>query len=156
MDASSGFAVHLLDLKPADHLLDLCCAPGTKLVLSRSLIGSTGQGSVTGVDLSRSRLASCRSMVKKYRLSRVRLYANDGRTFDERPRLMEGVVNEDTICKGKPFYSTSEYRKSPSHVDKSRLYDKVIVDAQCTHDGSLKHVQKVTKLERGFITLLSA
>lgn len=37
------------------------------------------------------------------------------------------------------------YRKSKGAYDENRLYDKVLVDAQCTHDGSVKHVLKVAK-----------
>ncbi len=39
MELSSGLAVLLLDLQADDTFLDLCCAPGCKLVLAGLLIG---------------------------------------------------------------------------------------------------------------------
>lgn len=29
MDLSSGIAVYALDVQPGEHVLDICCAPGT-------------------------------------------------------------------------------------------------------------------------------
>ncbi len=56
-----------------EHVLDLCCAPGAKLCLLSDLVSARsagaagaaggGGGSVTGVDISASRLASCRTTV---------------------------------------------------------------------------------------------
>lgn len=34
-----------------------------------------------------------------------------------------------------------------------RLFDKVLVDAQCTHDGSIKHIKKVNL--RGMMSVIS-
>lgn len=82
MDLASGMAVDALRLCPGDNVLDLCCAPGTKLTLAALLAGPTG--SVTGVDISRHRLGTARSLVKKYRPPRVRLFLADGRAFDRR------------------------------------------------------------------------
>lgn len=35
------------------------------------------------------------------------------------------------------------YRAKKGVYNPDALYDKVLVDAQCTHDGSVKHVLKV-------------
>ena len=64
MDASSAAAVYALELAPGLDVLDLCCAPGTKLCLIADLLGR--RGSLTGVDLSRHRLATCAQVLKKY------------------------------------------------------------------------------------------
>lgn len=146
MDLSSGLAVHLLALQSGDHVLDLCCAPGGKLVLAGLLLRDGG--SVTGVDLAPHRLATCRALVKKYRLPRVRLFCADGASFDERVVLVEGDGHAPLEHASlehppalRPFHETTAYRKRRV-TRTARCYDKVLVDAQCTHDGSVKHVRK--------------
>eukprot|EP01114_Cavostelium_apophysatum_P022219 TRINITY_DN7972_c0_g1_i1.p1 TRINITY_DN7972_c0_g1~~TRINITY_DN7972_c0_g1_i1.p1 ORF type:complete len:194 (+),score=19.35 TRINITY_DN7972_c0_g1_i1:26-607(+) len=80
IDLSSGVAVIALGVEPGDHVLDLCCAPGAKLCFLSNLLGDTG--SVTGVDVASPRLAACRTMVTKYKLANVRLFLDDGTSFD--------------------------------------------------------------------------
>jgi 16S rRNA C967 or C1407 C5-methylase (RsmB/RsmF family) len=150
MDPSSFLAVENLSLQPGEHVLDLCCAPGTKLALISTLVcpGECNKGSVTGVDISKERLASAATLSKKYKLSRVRLFQVDGRIFDERPHEILAPYDSDG-CKfdkiyskdRRPVYTSTLYRRYPGKLS-DRLYDKVLVDAQCTHDGSIKHVRK--------------
>lgn len=53
---------------------------GAKLCLMLDLLGD--MGSVTGVDVSRHRLAACRTMLLKYASgNRCRLFVADGATF---------------------------------------------------------------------------
>ena len=79
IDVSSGVAVAALGIEPGDHCLDVCAAPGAKLCMLAELCGQVG--SVTGVDVSEERLASCRTVVKKYGLDNVRLFLADGTNF---------------------------------------------------------------------------
>ena len=75
-------AVDALELQSDDQVLDLCCAPGAKLCMIANLLGNGGDGTVTGVDIASHRLATCRSMVKKYSVgNRGRLFDADGTTF---------------------------------------------------------------------------
>eukprot|EP00742_Colponemidia_sp_Colp-10_P010233 GILJ01011228.1.p1 GENE.GILJ01011228.1~~GILJ01011228.1.p1 ORF type:complete len:321 (+),score=27.12 GILJ01011228.1:66-965(+) len=120
IDASSGAAVLCLDPQPGDHILDLCCAPGAKLCMlsdmlrQREELSNCGlKGSVTGVDITKHRLAACQTLIKKYEITNCRVFLEDGTTFHE-----------------------------PSPVNEQPWYDRVLVDAECTHDGSLKHVFK--------------
>src|SRR6185436_8782330 len=48
------------------------------------LLGTNGTGTVTGVDISKHRAATCRSLLKKYRIGRARLFVTDGTTFGVR------------------------------------------------------------------------
>lgn len=58
----------------------MCLSSGAKLCLISDLLGDSG--SVTGVDVSRHRLAACRTMLQKYALgNRCRLFVADGTTF---------------------------------------------------------------------------
>lgn len=154
MDLSSGMAVHLLDILPTDHVLDLCCAPGGKLILA-SLIQSGGIekdfvnkperiGTVTGVDLSVNRLSTCRSLLKKYQVQCARLFCADGTTFSEpikRFSRANSLKNCNVESRLKVFHETTAFRKRPTELIEAQ-YDKVLVDAQCTHDGSIKHIRK--------------
>eukprot|EP00048_Salpingoeca_helianthica_P024258 m.30858 g.30858 ORF g.30858 m.30858 type:complete len:387 (+) comp9274_c0_seq2:1657-2817(+) len=166
MDASSGAAIEALGIEAGDHVLDLCCAPGAKLCMMAERVGEGG--SVTGVDVSLARLCTCRrSMVKKYNMRNVRLFLADARHFavpppqtglrgDElalapRPRkrkqgqsgpaallgLPPGTEDGDAEARLLCVSTVFECRASAG-----RLYDKVLVDAECTHDGSLKHITK--------------
>lgn len=153
MDPSSWLAVQNLSLVPTDHVLDLCCAPGTKTVLISRHIGNEDaddlNGSVTGVDISKERLASAVLLAKRYRLPRVRLFVADGTKFDLPVHLINpkgsrkgSLFNQIYLRSKRPIYSSSPFRKQPGHLAADLFYDKVLVDAQCTHDGSVKHIRK--------------
>ncbi|EGD75539.1 hypothetical protein PTSG_06609 [Salpingoeca rosetta] len=212
MDVSSGAAVTALQIQPGDHCLDLCCAPGAKLCMMSDLSGE--EGSVTGVDVSRERLAACRTLLLKYKHDNVRLYLADGRSFStsapappqpcschcrldvngsdgdrhgsddatrdraqqqqeqqeqqqqqhEQPLQQHGhprpgrrkipkrdrmhFVNGMFYC-ARPLLERYRLDRPAQAVGggctchtHSRLYDKVMVDAECTHDGSIKHIIK--------------
>ncbi|CAO3637176.1 unnamed protein product [Cunninghamella echinulata] len=200
IDLSSAIAVEALNITQNDHILDLCCAPGAKLCMIANIIGVEGTGTATGVDIASHRLATCRSLVKKYKVgNRVRLYDADGTTFDipAPSRLGSIVLNnddnnngdndnddntnkeKDDLHKGKNkekkdndnnITSDKEFnndqltlrkkrklneRKKPFWAPKLlrfdqstttyRLYDKILVDAECTHDGSISHIIKYEK-----------
>lgn len=155
MDPSSYLAVHNLSLVAGEHVLDLCCAPGVKMVLmADALFGDSAHaaaaGSLTGVDVSRERLGAAVRLGKKYKIPNVRLFVADGRKFCTPPHLVHdhasrcGQTFKDIYAKpaSRPLYSASVYRKQRGRLAEGMLYDKVIVDAQCTHDGSVKHIRK--------------
>lgn len=152
LDPSSWLAVENLSLLPGEHVLDLCCAPGAKLILISKKVcppdEGTSYGSVTGVDISKRRLAAALKMVKRHKLPRVRLFCNDGRIFSTRVHDILTASDPDARpfkelygTSDTPTYSSTPYRRFPGRIS-GKLYDKVLVDAQCTHDGSIKHVRK--------------
>lgn len=154
MELSSGLAVLLLDLQENDAFLDVCCAPGCKLVLAGLMIGKFGGngidagGSCTGVDISRHRLCTAKSMVTKYKVPNVRLFLGDARKFVVPPHHSVGF-NSDGLsfdelytAPTRPFYSSSIYRKTRGYLALNAEYSKVLVDVECTHDGSIKHICK--------------
>jgi 16S rRNA C967 or C1407 C5-methylase (RsmB/RsmF family) len=157
MDIASAVACFALNIEKNDQILDLCCAPGAKLCLLFDLLGTEGYGTVTGVDVAKHRLFTAKSIVQKYKLDRVRLFLGDGTKFSVYPpsrvgpnifRQSEslGLENCQPIT---PFHSTklirNDLQKTPG------LYDKVLCDVECTHDGSIAHVQKyIDKNWEGF------
>ncbi|KAJ3331727.1 hypothetical protein HDU76_002390 [Blyttiomyces sp. JEL0837] len=218
MDISSGVAVHALDIQPNDHVLDLCCAPGGKMCLMGDLQGDSIDvvGTVTGVDISRQRIYTCKSLLRKYKMRRVRLFEADGTTFNvhapsrvgrwtRKAQPEEEILDADTVLK-QPSQSTptapipnqNKTKKSRSEppdstvgtedhdfepliptlpttstssaiptpgpskmkpllvtqllagdlqvLSKELRYDKVLVDAECTHDGSIAHLKKCDRV----------
>lgn len=238
MDAASAAAVWALGPQPGEHVLDLCCAPGLKLCAVADAL--TGLGSVTGVDVSRTRLAVARKVAVKYGVGRpnddalaasgggtmtCRLLCADGQSFglgpleewdageeegvvfdsrayDWRVRKVKGgrdgglshgcrcafarayVRALDSHLQGmeargqrrmnrgtrkkellalravlKPqgegrenvssssTLSSSELQQTKDERESCALYDRVLVDADCTHDGSARHLSKVAALD---------
>lgn len=138
MDLWSILAVELLVIKKECHFLDLCCAPGPKMIVA----GKFGANTVTGVDISSPRLSIAKSLLKKYKINRVRLFLEDGRFFTKPPEIPLGHISDFSRMKNRPFFSSSDYRKQPCKLLDGHLYDRVLVDAPCTHDGSIKHILK--------------
>ncbi|KAI9091239.1 S-adenosyl-L-methionine-dependent methyltransferase [Phlyctochytrium arcticum] len=169
MCVSSGLAVHALDVQMDDNVLDLCCAPGMKLCYIADKLGRGGKGTVTGVDICKERAQVVKSIMRKYGVEKGRLFLMDGTTFDVwAPWRIGGWTREDvgSSCSKPstttgsdvpqseqppdiptsrtihPFHSTRLLRSSTNLHHSSLLYDKVLVDAECTHDGSIAHVLK--------------
>lgn len=112
VDLSSGMTVSALEIQPQDSVLDLCCAPGMKLGMLAEVCKS-----VVGVDVNEKRMQVCRKLARKYGWSsRATLICTDGRNFDPKAFLEKFEIPVQ--------------------------FDKVLVDAECTHDGSLKHLKK--------------
>lgn len=145
MDLASGIAVRIFT-EPGNarglQLLELCCAPGMKLASSSLLLGS--KASYTGVDISRHRLHTAASIIKRYRCENVRLFLADATRFSAKPHLIShgdysrGSLFKDLYTGGQaPFYSSTGYRRYRGVF--GDLYDRVLVDAQCTHDSKERH-----------------
>lgn len=182
VDISSGFCVSLLGLRPGEHVLDLCCAPGAKLAMIADALGL--RGSVTGVDCSRQRIGACKQLVHKYQLLqpaatsaegwRCRLFCADGRSFrvgptgestdaddaelvlDSReieargPRgLLRKRANKSARARERKRQrlAASAVAEGAASEQEGGRYDKVLVDAECTHDGSVRHLQKLRSLD---------
>ncbi|KAI4962980.1 hypothetical protein ZWY2020_020564 [Hordeum vulgare] len=133
IDAASGAAILALDVQPGDHVLDLCAAPGAKLCMLADMLGSTG--SLTGVDVAKHRLAACRTMLQKYSLGdRAKAADSPHPSSNSQPEL---IYN----CKDSGLVGLQNVM-SFAHNQCCCLYIWVLVDAECTHDGSIKHIQK--------------
>jgi len=87
----------------------------------------------------------------------VRLVRADGTAFDLPPPAVDGdAKGEQEEQEEERGASSDSGRASPPRA----LYERVLVDAECTHDGSLKHIAKfgaqwvpfflITALEPGF------
>ncbi|EGC37643.1 hypothetical protein DICPUDRAFT_76769 [Dictyostelium purpureum] len=211
MDASSGAAILALNPKPGDNVLDICCAPGTKLCMISDMLG--GNGTVSGVDISSNRLGSCKTILKKYKIPNVRLFCSDGTTFDSLAPNKNDPIPKDIVESRKKQKQIKKHQKNEEsnrkeeieEIDEkkeedeeiqlnnnnnnnnnnnisnnkkrkinkrsskkaifdlkdlyfcnefymryssSTLYDKVIVDAECSLDASIRHLIKHSKMGR--------
>ena len=115
IDLSSCAVVLALDPKPNENILDLCCSPGSKLCYIADCMKSYNvdiEGSLSGVDINQHRLNVCKTLVEKY----------------GHKELIKLYCEDGTT-----------FNKFPKE---NVLYDKILVDAECTHDGSIKHLFK--------------
>ncbi|CAE8676365.1 unnamed protein product [Polarella glacialis] len=162
VDAASVFAARCLSAKPGDRVLDLCCAPGAKLCTISDAVGDTGE--VVGVDIAEHRLAACRTVLRKYMVGNVRLSLGDGTCWNpsaaqwfslEPPPRGRGQRGR----KKRRFEAEAEAALKEADADGTeaaeveasqpsrpapslQLFDRVLVDAECTHDGSWRHLEK--------------
>ena len=172
IDLASALSVHALSLPSSSspplssplHVLDLCAAPGAKLSYLYDLLSSSCQPfSLTGVDCSLPRLSACRNLCKKYKLRGVRLCLADGRTFALPPPSsttlalpLSGFVLLDLSSSPTPTLRlTKQQRRAhrrrhppqpspdpPPAPGPVARYQRVLVDAECSHDASVRHVLK--------------
>ncbi|KAH0475532.1 MAG: uncharacterized protein KVP18_001808 [Porospora cf. gigantea A] len=178
MDVASAIPVEALDLQPHHSVLDLCCAPGTKLLMLCERATR-----VVGVDVSPSRLDICRNLlVKRSKVTEAaqpmmaatstpELYLADGRHFHPEAvskatlnRLQAYERKESLLCfefedyravrrkllnirrkkSTLPDPRTEDVELSPCHP----VFDRVLVDTECTHDGSFRHLEKAAHRDR--------
>lgn len=206
MNAASVAAVAALHLGPGQQALELCCAPGGKLIAMADAMHM--QGGVTGVDLSADRLAVACRLLQRHGVVRrgvhqagwrCRVLLGDATRITVPPRLPLDAVGfaapDCTALTRLPTHNSSargqkRARTPPSdtqarvgvppykvlidsavenriknkslhgplvqgndthaHADSSssppaHLFDAVLVDAECSHDGSLPHMLKLAK-----------
>jgi 16S rRNA C967 or C1407 C5-methylase (RsmB/RsmF family) len=165
MDISSSLPVLALniDRSQSRKILDLCCCPGGKLLYLSEV---AGEGStVCGVDISESRLSVCKSLLYQWQPrfninERVLtlLFQADGRQFsaantgrllyDSSLKIINQTqsmkFNKSTRAKISKALQLSQQRINTLQVDQDHplyQFDYVLVDAECTHDASYRHLQ---------------
>ena len=132
IDAASAAAVRALSVEKKSVCLDLCCAPGGKLFLISEL-----SSLAVGVDITEHRLFTTRAIARKYGIRNIRLFKADGQTFSG-------------ANPGVNLFTESKKRKRDVKRESWDGFDRVLVDAECTHDASLRHVKKQEKIHGTF------
>ena len=166
------------------RVLDLCCSPGLKLCAMADWLNANA--TIVGVDVSESRMATCKRIVHKYHIDpktrggndpdsknapRIRLYCTDGTTFGTTDDTLNLVFDSEvakeeqasSLGKRKRMNKSARARerkrlKQLVGLDRNEstqesgpvieLFDRVLVDAECSTDGSLKHIQKRLEKEQ--------
>lgn len=158
MDAASAFVVEALDPQPGDVVLDLCTAPGNKLMAMAELMQRRGR--LVGVDVAEHRLNTAASLVRKYGIARQAPDQSDADWYvsllrADGTRVFSNATSDDvhvvwSTNRERAFFSKHENRKRVDPAMRRQLasvqeppfppaFDRVLVDAQCLHDGSFRH-----------------
>jgi 16S rRNA (cytosine967-C5)-methyltransferase len=78
-DESAGLAVDMLSPEPGERVLDLCAAPGGKLLSIYQKLG--GEGQLVAVDASEPRAGLLRKNIERIQAKEIEVYIADGRQF---------------------------------------------------------------------------
>eukprot|EP00997_Jenningsia_sp_PLL12_P009655 NODE_665_length_1529_cov_65.807432_g545_i0.p1 GENE.NODE_665_length_1529_cov_65.807432_g545_i0~~NODE_665_length_1529_cov_65.807432_g545_i0.p1 ORF type:complete len:387 (-),score=86.86 NODE_665_length_1529_cov_65.807432_g545_i0:219-1379(-) len=188
MDASSAVPVLALGLRKGDHALDMCCAPGGKMLLAADLLWKLGGGEVTGVDASAARLSTARSLLRRSGADNCRLVLADATRWRPGPDSGEGQWWEGGVplCAANPrkfrrqlakllasdtlpvtgvhlvepesgaLRSAHKYSKrcsglsaeAPTSTPAPVGFSAVLVDAECTSEGHVRHLREGQKRRR--------
>jgi 16S rRNA C967 or C1407 C5-methylase (RsmB/RsmF family) len=161
------------------RVLDLCCCPGLKLCAMADFFRQQPSLEVqlVGVDVSSSRMATCRKVVHKYQIDvddaagesasptvHIQLYCHDGTQLAaaDASRAEPGLVFDSRVAReqrrrhlGKRKRQNKSSRARECRLLREALlrreqhhptfasgsFDYVLVDAECSTDGSVRHVQ---------------
>lgn len=152
-------------------VLDLCCCPGSKFQMVYDILKSKScQALQVGVDISEKRMLLCKSLIYKWRQFSIKpehigphqyLFLSDGTMFNSlNPGsllLDSDIMDQEILCKSqkrkrKNKSSKCREKKQLKLVEKTlkqpnsiihtmNEFDFVIVDAECSHDGSYRHMR---------------
>lgn len=155
-----------------ESVLDLCCCPGSKFQM---ISDEPSLALAVGVDASVRRLEVCRSILQKCLThktglvdgkfhSRQLLFHGDGQQFDLLDPSKSGTLVYDSLVMrqemserydqgGRMRFNKSararEVKRLKSSLSEavmpSEFFDRVLVDAECTHNGSYRHMLHVQK-----------
>ena len=151
------------------RILDLCASPGLKLCAMADLCFARGCPNVTivGVDISRDRLHLCQRLLQKYQSSsqqqvHIQLYWGDGTTWgllssslkehelvydsrvaEQQLQLQDGQKRRNKSARHRERKLLRNIQQQQQQQQQSQpcdeLFDYVLVDAECSTDGSLSH-----------------
>jgi 16S rRNA C967 or C1407 C5-methylase (RsmB/RsmF family) len=116
IDFSSALVIKSLDPKPNEKILDLCCCPGAKLIYIADIIKSS-QNFALGQG---SKIVGNDISVDRLGICR---------------NLVGKSGNNDIIELSNQDAVNFEWKNDS-------FFDRVLVDVECTHDGSFKHIVK--------------
>ncbi|EHY66028.1 hypothetical protein NERG_00724 [Nematocida ausubeli] len=167
MSLWSIIAIDHLEINENSKILDMCCAPGMKLVYAGLLMqasapaGKQIYGTITGIDISRSRLSITKSLIQKYKVPNVRLLLGDSASFISTPVYpvsKEEVKSEIHPCRckmeaegatGSAFYTSTSLRRI-GHNHKEAKYDRIIVDPECSQTSTVKYAEGQTPKPKNY------
>lgn len=139
MDAASAAAIWALHVEPGMECIDTCCAPGMKL----SLIKECTDSRVFGLDVSESRLDVCHKLLLKIGHASLTssLYRVDPE-WDMTKKIGACTLFEQVRMRRKKSKGKKKRKVLQSIDPLAGQYDRVLVDTECSHDGSARHVLK--------------
>ncbi|GBG29322.1 Ankyrin repeat domain-containing protein 17 [Hondaea fermentalgiana] len=165
VDAASVLAVDALDVREGQAVLDICCAPGAKLSIIADRLAH--EGILVGVDACPERTSACAGLARRRWHFELRCQdgakpigsegtlvwdsAADAVLFDTGSGARCEEIDVDNagskIVLQRPrkrFIKRLRERAAAmrAQVRLPEGYDRVLVDAQCSHEGSVRHILK--------------
>ena len=120
-EPSAMLVAHFLDPKPGDVVLDLCAAPGGKIV--QTALKMQNQGLIIANDLSKSRANILLSNVERLGLSNVVVTSLDFKNHYQKFNNYFDKIILDAPCSGSGMFRKSEEMK------KDWTFEKVLKNA---------------------------
>lgn len=115
--AASMIPPNLLNPNENDLILDMCSAPGGKLVQLADLMNN--EGCIIGIDSNRSRIRSLRSNIMRMGVSNAILYRMDASNFSNFGIKVDKILL-DAPCTGEGLIAFDKKRKT------SRKYEDIL------------------------------
>ena len=132
-DVSSMTAVEAAGIRPGDHVLDVCGAPGGKSMDAALLCGD---GAVECRDVSDYKVGLIRENAARCGFSNIRAAKMDARVFDEASVASADVVLADLPCSGLGTIGKKpdiKYRITPEQIDALAGLQRQILDVVCAY-----------------------
>jgi len=125
-DRAAGMIAEVLESKPNEIILDVCCAPGTKTNYISELIGNSGK--IIASDIDSNRVES--AMKDSLRLGSTNIqYLTKDATKDEFPMVDKILI--DAPCTGTGTIGRRpdiKWRRKPAHLNKIVSLQSSILD----------------------------
>ncbi|HEY3296144.1 MAG TPA: 16S rRNA (cytosine(967)-C(5))-methyltransferase RsmB [bacterium] len=130
-DESAGMAVQLMDPQPGERVLDLCAAPGGKLLAIYQMM--KGEGQIVAVDVSDDRVNRLMENIQRVEATNVEVHTADAREFSAEP--FDRVL-VDVPCSGLGLlrkHPDVRWRRKSHHLPMQRKLQQEII----THAAEL-------------------
>jgi 16S rRNA (cytosine967-C5)-methyltransferase len=131
-DESAGMAVELMAPEPGERVLDLCAAPGGKLIALYQRM--KGQGTIVTVDVSEERVQTLRENLARIEAANVEVCVADAREFTTSEQFDRVLL--DVPCSGLGLlrkHPDVRWRRKSHHLPLQRKLQQEII----THAAEL-------------------
>jgi 16S rRNA (cytosine967-C5)-methyltransferase len=124
-DESAGMAVELMAPEPGERVLDLCAAPGGKLIAIYQRM--QGQGEILAADVSEDRIGTLRENIARIEAANVEVHLADAREFSA-PQFDRVLI--DVPCSGLGLlrkHPDVRWRRKSHHLPLQRKLQQEII-----------------------------
>ena len=131
-DMASMLPVYAAQLKPGDHVLDICAAPGGKSLHAADVLAGTGK--VISRDLTEEKVKLIRENIARSKFTEISTEVHDASVFDPSLEGAMDVVIADLPCSGLGIIGKKpdiKYRMSHEQIlELAELQKKLLAIAQ--------------------------
>ena len=131
-DIASTLPVYAAQLKPGDHVLDICAAPGGKSLHAADVLAGTGK--VISRDLTEEKVKLIRENIARSKFTEISTEVHDASVFDPSLEGAMDVVIADLPCSGLGIIGKKpdiKYRMSHEQIlELAELQKKLLAIAQ--------------------------